>query len=142
MHRLHVINSTNHVTTRLIILLESVVESFHIPTHCLNGRTESSNQPSSNRHSPVELASNFQSCVPPIANDFFAFFQCECKLNIYLAIELLRQLWQLALVLPPPSSHLNRGFALSHKVRAWSQSPQYLRLHTLGSYRRSFHLDT
>ena len=143
MHSRHVIDSLHHLPARLVVLAKPIFKRLHISTHRLDGGAECRNHPSPNRHASVDLASNFQSSVPAITDDSLRVFPVRVEIEHFIiAIELLPQLWQLALVLPPPSSHLNRGFALSHKVRAWSQSPQYLRLHTLGSYRRSFHLDT
>ena len=144
MHRLNVVDSLHHLSPCLVIRSKPIIKCLHMPsTHRVDCRTQRSNQASAYIHSSVNLASNLETCVPAITDDSLRVFPVRVEIEHFIiAIELLRQLWQLALVLPPPSSHLNRGFALSHKVRAWSQSPRYLRLHTLGSYRRSFHLDT
>ena len=74
MHRLNVIDSTDHLPARLVVLAKPIFKRLHISTHRLNGRAERSNQTSPNRHASIELTSYFHRSMPTIADDSLRVF--------------------------------------------------------------------
>ena len=119
MERLNIVDSRDHLATRGIILAKSRFQSFHVSSHSLNGRTESSSQPSPHIHPSVNLAQNLHTTMPAISNYSFCILPVRVQVqHLFILIELLRlvpkrrRFWRSPAFLHTPSAPPRTNLAL------------------------------